>query len=655
MKAFFTKIIGFFLSILMALGIISVKKPETVDACTAMSSIWDSYIQNDETFTLTEESRIFLLSEEAPTGELLCTIQLSQRQFAADNTPTGEILPIVYGSADQIRNGDIVLDLSGFATELGDEGFELNIGKTATVKVSDTDGLLYGLNTLQKYLRTAKSNSISGFTAVNIPDTDERTVMLDCARKYFTPQWICNLLKEMSWMGYNTLELHITEDSGFRADIWDSRYFTSPEGNNYSWLCGGEPAYWLYQYGKNSPFAEKSENRVKYLTASDLVEICKTAKEYHIEIIPSIDTPAHSEFMNTRYCDYIAGHPDYTFTYNSQIFSMDGVTTGDKFLSYKEAFPDAPRANFRKVNYSDELPDKNSAADGLDVSNPVARAFMFSVIRDYAVFFSQYAGSTKFNIGTDEVNFVEYGTGWEEYAVSNNFGRTKYDAFLQYVNSAAEVVKSCGYTPRAFNDTLYCQRSDWGTPTVTPDPDIEIVYWSGYNGIPATVFTEKGHKVYNAVSQYNYYVLRCNVKQNDDGTYAELPNSDYTDPDAPYMYYRGAREIYDEWSPSRMYNQSDDPVTVPDFSGGYYLIWCDFPGYKTEEQIWYGSDESGKNNVRQRMWANCTKMWNTGANADLSFDDFETKLITAWGDFPGFSGCSCADSLLLPSDPVRAQ
>ena len=88
------------------------------------------------------------------------------------------------------------------------------------------DGLLYGANMLQKYFRAKGSKTLSGFIASDAPDTKERTVMLDCARKYYTKEWICNFIREISWMGYNTIELHFSEDGGFRMDFWDDKYYT---------------------------------------------------------------------------------------------------------------------------------------------------------------------------------------------------------------------------------------------------------------------------------------------------------------------------------------------------------------------------------------------------------------------------------------------
>jgi hypothetical protein len=209
-----------------------------------LGKIVDYFQANSNTLTLNANSRFFLESE--PTGELLQTLQLAQRQFAADGIPTTKPMDIVWGDTRMLRSGDIYITMVENDSEIGTEGYKIVAQNYATVTAEDVDGLLYGLNMLQKHFRNGKSNSIKGFTTYDTPDTKERTAQLDCARKYLTAEYICNFVKEMSWMGYNTLQLHFSEDGGFRADLWDPAYYVEgqymPE-NDFTWLCGSKTQY----------------------------------------------------------------------------------------------------------------------------------------------------------------------------------------------------------------------------------------------------------------------------------------------------------------------------------------------------------------------------------------------------------------------------
>ena len=126
---------------------------------SSVGKLGDSFASNSSTFTLSASSRLFVASESAPTGDLLQTVQLVQRQFAAD----GYNLDIVWGPATWAVAGDILVILNPNCG-LAAEGYKLYVTSTAMVTAPDVDGLLYGLNMLQKHFRSG-SNSIKGFTS----------------------------------------------------------------------------------------------------------------------------------------------------------------------------------------------------------------------------------------------------------------------------------------------------------------------------------------------------------------------------------------------------------------------------------------------------------------------------------------------------------
>lgn len=614
----------------------------------------DSYTANSgEDFVLTSSSRFFIVSGSAPAAdsELLQTVKLLSSEFAAQNKPSAEPLAIVWGPESYAKTGDIIVRLDT-GLNYDHEEYEVVVrSDMAVVQANDPDGILYGLRFLLKNLILNGGNRIGSCTVHDVPDTRERTVMLDCARKYYSKEWIKNFIREMSWMGYNAIELHIADDGGFRADVWDPAYFTSPNGNDYTWLCGGESAYWVYgSYNNYGEYAEKSENQTKYLSAADLIEIFDTAKEYHLAVIPSLDVPGHTEYMNTKYYNKAKNDSSFSFTYDGITYYRNGVSDHGTWKDYATAFPNGVNTNFYRINYGNKDPNNSATDSALDVANPVARAFSLSVIQDFALFFQKYAGSTDFNIGTDEVDMNLYGNGWNTYAQRNGFGSSIYDAFLEYINTVNRCVRNCGYTARAFNDCLYLSGYDFSSRNVDLDTNIEIVYWDNieartgsayYNNHNATSpyeFLNRNHIMYNAISCYNYYVLR----------YCYNNGKDALDPTNNWWSFcrATAEHNYAEWNPSRMYEDNASSPVVNDarLGGGYFLIWCDFAGYKTEEQVWNGKDANGTYNVIERMWANSAKMWKWNLNSQLSFNDFQ-QMWKKLQYFPGYTSCSAAARL----------
>jgi hypothetical protein len=211
-----------------------------------LGQLMDTYREKDGTFEFTTASRFYIVSDLEPSEELIQTVQLASQQFAADAKPSAAILDIVWGPESWSKTGDIIVKLDP-SSGIPEEGYALDVADQAEVIASDVDGLLYGLNMLHKCIR-GYGNNLSGFFASDVPDTKERTVMLDCARKYYTKDWICNFIRQMSWMGYNTIQLHFSEDGGFRADFWDPEYYKGSFNptNDLTWLCGSHVQSWVH-------------------------------------------------------------------------------------------------------------------------------------------------------------------------------------------------------------------------------------------------------------------------------------------------------------------------------------------------------------------------------------------------------------------------
>ena len=81
---------------------------------------------------------------------------------------------------------------------------------------------------------------------------------LDIARKPFSKEWIIRQIKDLSWQKYNAVQLHFSENEGFRiqSDTLDA----IKEG-------------FKYKYDD-------------VLSKQDILDIIQVANDYHIEIVP---------------------------------------------------------------------------------------------------------------------------------------------------------------------------------------------------------------------------------------------------------------------------------------------------------------------------------------------------------------------------------
>lgn len=562
----------------------------------ALTASVHDYTKGSGKFKLTKNSRFFIVSENAPSDELKTKVKLVNSEFAAEKKPTASPLPIVYGKKTFIKEGDIVIRImdSGYS----EQGYKLVVNKDMiTVSAGTVDGIFYGLRTLLKSFVSAGTNSIPCGTIKDRPDVLERTVHLDCGRKYFSKTWIKNFIKRMSWQGYNAIEIHFSDDQGMRL-----------ESKKFPWLAG----------------SYNGDNR--YLTQEDMVEICKTAKRYGVEVIPSFDTPGHMEYILRRYKNYVESHPNFKFNYKGKIYSKK-------------------KSGFQNIsNYLKYQGDKSGYTyTCINLTNPTARAFTNALVDEYATFFKEQ-GCTKFNIGGDELfgwsnetlsgrTFTFYDK-WEALQHWDNYAKKvldvkngkAIDTFISYLNTTARRLEKMGYTCRVWSDEI--ERVD--NQHVKLKKSIHIVYWTN-KFAPLSTLTKQGYTLHNALSLWTYYVTTSG------GGYKRSNKTD----------------IYQYWNPKSFANPFKSAKTVPteQYGGAYFCIWCDYPNFNTQKEVWtvtYG-----------RTWSSSTKMWNrqistkySGIGKALGYDSFE-KYTKRLGSFPGYSGTPSKASKLPTASPIK--
>lgn len=151
--------------------------------------------------------------------------------------------------------------------EMADNSFYTDIGEQyITISANNEADLFYGLMDLLQKVSTREILRIGLSEAL----VDERAVHIDCGRKYFSKRMLKDLIKLMASEKLNTLQLHFSEDLGYRL-----------ESKKYSKLTS-----------------------IEHLTQDDIKEIIAYAKAYYIEVVPSFDTPGHLEHILSHYPEY---------------------------------------------------------------------------------------------------------------------------------------------------------------------------------------------------------------------------------------------------------------------------------------------------------------------------------------------------------------
>ena len=245
-------------------------------AVCLLSSLLPSAVLADETEqTAFLPKRMFIVGTNNPEGtELAQKVSLAAAEFQVKGIC--DSMKIVYGEAALAQENDILIQISD---TLDQESFEILLeeGK-AFLTAGSPAGALYGLRSMLKTKMLGREIVDTSET----PDIGQRIFHLDCGRKYFSKEWILSLIKEISWLKMNQLEIDFSNGTGFRFALNDMSLDINGDGEmdeDLSVLPGGvtDPA--------------------SYLRESDMNEIIRTAQEYGVEIVPCLDTPGHTGWI----------------------------------------------------------------------------------------------------------------------------------------------------------------------------------------------------------------------------------------------------------------------------------------------------------------------------------------------------------------------
>ena len=170
-----------------------------------------------------------------------------------------------------------------------EEGYVLRISEDGVSLAARGDaGLFYGL---QSFVQLAKAGmKIPAQTITDAPRFAYRGLMLDVSRHFNTKDFVIKQLRMMAQLKLNRLHLHLTDAAGWRLEI--DRY---PELTDIAaWRIGKTWTEWQ-DAGRRYAHRGAKDAEGGYFSKDDIREILAAAHRLHIEVIPEIEMPGHSE------------------------------------------------------------------------------------------------------------------------------------------------------------------------------------------------------------------------------------------------------------------------------------------------------------------------------------------------------------------------
>ncbi|QZT37596.1 family 20 glycosylhydrolase [Halosquirtibacter xylanolyticus] len=351
------------------------------------------------------------------------------------------------------KSNSIILS---YDAQIEDEAYELLITEeNINIKASSNAGAFYALQTIKQMIPA----EMLGCKQVNIPCLEIsdkpafkwRGYMLDVSRHFFPIKNLYEVIDHISSIKMNRFHIHLADDQGWRIEIdsypqlnkigsWRVDYINTDESKSNWW---GRPA-------------QKEKDKATYggyYTKKELKALIKYAQEKHIEIIPEIDVPGHSQEILASY-PFLSCFPDKKYH----------VATGGVFKD-----------------------------NTICPSNPKSYEFLDAIITEVAeIFPSKYL-----HIGGDECNKKN----WNSHTQCKNFMhqhhlKDAHELQSYFIKQVEKIVNSKGKELIGWDEIIQGGLS----------PNATVMSWRGEKG--GINAAKQGHDVIMAPNYANYLDLK---------------------------------------------------------------------------------------------------------------------------------------------------
>ena len=167
------------------------------------------------------------------------------------------------------------------------EAYRLNIGTDEiTLHAASAAGAFRGIQTIRQLVPEQSNDDLADYSIWTIatgdisdaPQFKFRSAMLDVARHFFSVEDVKKYIDILSYYKMNNLHLHLSDDQGWRIEIKSWPKLTEVGGQTE--VGGGEGGFY---------------------TQEQYTDIVNYATRRHINIIPEIDMPGHTNAASLAY------------------------------------------------------------------------------------------------------------------------------------------------------------------------------------------------------------------------------------------------------------------------------------------------------------------------------------------------------------------
>ena len=249
-------------------------------------------------FSLREDGRILVdekWQEEA--GEALASLQTALKTAAGHSDSDSGETQILIGTKEEMQDGDIYLGIASEELGLGEEGYLCEIRPDGIVLLAqEAKGMIWGVNTLCQLLdaedgdtengdaENGEAEQIACGVIRDYPRYSVRGFSIDIGRRMVSMDTLRKMVLELSARKMNMLGVHLNDNE-----------ILSTSGKNDS-IANAFTAYsgFRLESSLQNEKGEKITSQDGAFTKEEWKEFTEWASGLGVEVVPEIDTPAHS-------------------------------------------------------------------------------------------------------------------------------------------------------------------------------------------------------------------------------------------------------------------------------------------------------------------------------------------------------------------------
>ncbi|MBO5208869.1 MAG: family 20 glycosylhydrolase [Lachnospiraceae bacterium] len=280
---------------------VSVAKANAAPQVIPAIAEWNG---GEGTFIPNENSRIIVAENEereGNEGQEQEDLKQTAEKFADWYAKImGYEIAVIEGTEADVAAGDFYLtyataDNAGFhksVTGVGEEGYVCDVSDKCVIIGTDKQGIYWGTITLLQILK--QEGAIPQGTMRDYPKYEVRGFGIDVARKPVSMDMLYDIVETMSWYKMNDLGIHLNDN----AILSTSGLTDSVEE--------AMTAYSAFRIDTSvtNESGEQLTSQDYFYTADEFTELIETAETYGVQIVPELDTPAHSLSITKLFPEY---------------------------------------------------------------------------------------------------------------------------------------------------------------------------------------------------------------------------------------------------------------------------------------------------------------------------------------------------------------